>query len=161
MSLNPYTGFLGQRDPIACAAETPARLKTLVERLGADGLERSTAPGKWTARQILGHLADTEIAFAFRFRQALAEPSHVIQPFDQDLWAQANDSFSAAQALEVFTSLRNWNLTLLRNAPTDSFSKPVTHPERGAMTLGTIVETMAGHDINHLQQIEKIAAQAA
>jgi uncharacterized damage-inducible protein DinB len=161
MSLNPYAGFLGQRDPIVCAAETPARLKALVERLGAAGLERSIAPGKWTVRQILGHLADAEIAFAFRFRQTLAEPSHVIQPFDQDLWAQASGSFSAAQALEVFTALRNWNLTLLRSAPAKSFSKPVTHPERGVMTLGTIVETMAGHDLNHLQQVEKIAAQAA
>jgi uncharacterized damage-inducible protein DinB len=161
MSLNPYAGFLGQRDPIVSAAETPARLTALVERLGPAGLERSTAPGKWTARQILGHLADCEIAFGFRFRQTLAEPGHTVQPFDQDLWAQANSSFSAAQALEVFTALRNWNLTLLRSAPADAFSRPVTHPERGAMTLRTVVETMAGHDINHLQQIEKIAAQAA
>ena len=161
MSLNPYAILLDGRDAVTVASQTPARLAALVQQLGEEGVERSSGPGKWTVRQILGHLADTEIAFSFRLRQTLAEPLHMIQPFDQDLWAQANDSFSVAEALETFTVLRKWNLALLRGVPADAFFRQVTHPERGTMTFGTIVETMGGHDLNHLQQIEQIAGQAA
>ena len=132
----------------------------LAQRLGTDGLERAAAPGKWSVRQILCHLADGEIAFAYRIRQTLAEPHHVIQPFDQDAWGRryGSASLDARTALDAFSAARRWNVALLNSlAPADS-SKPVTHPERGAMTLQTIVETMAGHDLNHLEQIENIAA---
>ena len=123
-------------------------------------MERSYASGKWPARVILCHLADCEVAFAFRFRQALAEPNHVIQPFDQDAWAHpySSPSLSAAAAIEAFSALRRWNLALLKNVPQASFSKPVIHPERGPMTFKLLVETMAGHDLNHLRQLDTIAS---
>ncbi len=84
---NPYAAQLATLDPRKVIADTAHELIRLEEQLGQEGLERSLAPGKWTARTIFCHLADCEIAFAFRFRQALAEPHHVIQPFDQDAWA--------------------------------------------------------------------------
>jgi hypothetical protein len=98
--------------------------------------------------------------FAFRLRQTLAEPHHVIQPFDQDRWARVYGAFDARSALEVFRAVRNWNLKLIESLPQESLGKSVTHPERGDMTFQTIFETMAGHDINHLGQIEAIAARA-
>jgi hypothetical protein len=158
MSLNPYASFLGGQDPLPVIAATAARLSALAEKLGPKGIERSLAPGKWSARKIICHLADTEVAFAFRLRQAAAEPDHVIQPFDQDKWAAAYDAFDARAALDVFLPLRQWNLKLIRSLPPDTFSKPLTHPERGTMTFQTMVETMAGHDLNHLRQIETIAS---
>jgi len=131
----------------------------MAEQLGAAGLARSLAPGKWTARQIFCHLGDCEIAFGFRIRQALAEPDHVIQPFNQDEWARAynSDSLSAAAAIEVFSVLRKWNLLLVNSLPQQVFSKPVTHPERGRMSFRTLIETMAGHDLNHLAQLHTLA----
>jgi hypothetical protein len=158
MSLNPYASFLAGQDPLPVIAATAARLSALAEKLGPKGLERSLAPGKWSARKIICHLADTEVAFAFRLRQAAAEPDHVIQPFDQDKWAAAYDAFDARAALDVFLPLRQWNLKLIRSLPPDTFSKPLTHPERGTMTFQTMVETMAGHDLNHLRQIETIVS---
>ena len=109
---------------------------------------------------ILCHLADGEMAFGFRLRQALAEPHHVIQPFDQDAWAKpySSASFSAQAALEMFSVARRWNLALLDTVSPEDLKKPVTHPERGTMTFETIVETMAGHDLNHLKQLDAIAA---
>lgn len=158
--MNPYASFLGPRDPRQVIAATPARLTELLNSLGPDGTGKSPAPGKWSPREILCHLADCEIVFAYRIRQTLAEPHHIIQPFDQDVWAANYAAYDAQSALAVFTAVRNFNVKLIASLPADAFSKPVSHPERGAMTLETIVETMGGHDLNHLAQIEKIAAAA-
>jgi hypothetical protein len=157
--MNPYAAHLGDRNPREVIAETPWRLAGIAERLGAEGLERSLAPGKWPARAILCHLADCEAVFAFRLRQALAEEHHTIQPFDQDKWSTHYGSLTAGAALETFTALRRWNLALLDSLPRHAFSKKLTHPERGEMTFQTVVETMGGHDLNHLNQLETIAGQ--
>jgi uncharacterized damage-inducible protein DinB len=161
-SINPYASLLGSQDPLAVIANTAQRLGDLTKRLDGGGLERSLAPGKWTAREILCHLADTELAFAFRLRQTLAEPHHVIQPFDQDAWAKSYSALaaSAADALSTFSAIRSWNIALLKSAPAEAFSRPVTHPERGTMTFQDIVATMGGHDLNHLGQLETIAQNA-
>jgi hypothetical protein len=159
MSLNPYAQFLEGRDPVILAREYPAKLTEVAARLGEAGMARSLAPGKWTAAQILSHLADTEIAFSFRLRQALAEDNPTIQPFDQDYWATHYASFSGEDALKAFTALRQWNVLLLDQLSPKDWERPTTHPERGAMTFGTIVETLAGHDLNHLVQLEKIAGE--
>lgn len=156
---NPYAGYVGDLRPEEVIAATPKHLAELVERLGPEGLERSYTPGKWSGREIVCHLADVEISFAFRLRQTLSQPHHVIQPFDQDAWAKAYGSLSASAALATFSAIRGWNMALLEAAGPEVRSKPVTHPERGDMTFQTIVETMAGHDRNHLRQLETIAGQ--
>ena len=159
--MNPYATHLGDQDPLPVIAATHSRLSALLDALGPNGAERAPAPGKWSARQILCHLADTELVFAFRLRQALAEPHHVIQPFDQDKWAAIYSAFEARAAVDLFGSVRNWNITLIESVPATTLSKPLTHPERGQMTFRVLIETMAGHDLNHLRQIEGIASQAA
>jgi DinB superfamily len=166
--LNPYARFLHAgsdgRTVDAILASTANRLSELTEAIGEARMTTPPAAGKWTPAEILCHLADCEIAFGFRLRQTLAQDpacgAHVIQPFDQDRWAASYTSVTAPQALAAFTALRDWNLILIRNAPPSAAGKPVTHPERGAMTFATILETMAGHDLNHLQQLEKLAAVA-
>jgi hypothetical protein len=160
MAANPYASFLGDRQPRPVVEATAGRLKSLLESLGADGAERALSPGKWSARQILCHLADCELVFAFRLRQALAEEDHVIQPFDQDRWAALYSAFDAASALAVFTAVRSWNVRLLEALPAAALGRKLTHPERGEMTVQVVIETMAGHDLNHLAQIEGIASQA-
>ena len=124
-------------------------------------LEVSPAPGKWSARDIISHLADAEIVFSFRLKQTLAEDHHVIQPFDQDLWAKSYPSCNTQLALAALSAVRAWNLALIQSVKPADLSKPVTHPERGTMTFQTIVETMAGHDRNHIKQVEAIAGQSA
>jgi DinB superfamily len=157
--LNPYETFLDGREVEDVLASTPATLAGLIEAIGPAKATESRAPGKWSPAEIIAHLADCEIVFAFRLRQTLAEDNHTIQPFDQDKWAAQYRGISAAQALDVFKSLRGWNLQLLRNALPAAAGRKVSHPERGAMTFQTIVETMAGHDLNHIDQLERIAAK--
>jgi hypothetical protein len=159
---NPYARFLDHRPLDTILAATPILLASLSEIIGPERIAANPAPGKWSPAEILCHLTDCEIAFAFRLRQTLAEDHHVLQPFDQDLWARPYPSFGpdkgAAQALATFTALRQWNLLLITTVLPEAADKPVTHPERGAMTFTTIVETMAGHDINHLQQLQRLSA---
>src|SRR5579871_5452426 len=104
-SVNPYASHLGDRNAREVIAGTPGKLAHLVQKLGGAGLERSVSPGKWPARAILCHLADCELVFAFRLRQALAEPYHVIQPFDQDNWAARYATADAHAALAVFSAV--------------------------------------------------------
>src|SRR4051812_35485101 len=165
MAANPYASFVEDKNPVDVIEETSRRLSELVSRLSATStapnasshLEWRPAPGKWNAREILCHLADCEIAFAFRLRQTLAETNHVMQPFDQEKWAGMYGGLSARAALSAFSSLREWDLALIQNTPADAMGKKVNHPERGDMTFRTIVETMAGHDLNHLKQLDAIA----
>ena len=158
---NPYDHFLHNREPNEVIAATPQKLREFASELQDDRAERSYAAGKWNARQIICHLADVEIAFAFRLRQAIAETNHVIQPFDQSAWAAHYERADFALATNVFCTLRSWNLAFVESLAPDALSKPLSHPERGSMTFGTLLRTMAGHDLNHLSQLERIAEVTA
>lgn len=160
-TLNPYARFLDNQDPRTILPATPSRLKNLARIIGTDRIPQPPAPGKWSPRDILCHLTDCEIAFAFRLRQTLADDPHVIQPFDQEKWSVPYTGIDANEALATFSLLRRWNLLLIDSALPSQANKPVTHPERGPMTFSTIVETMAGHDLNHLGQLERIAGSGA
>ena len=157
MIANPYAVHIGTRQPIDVIETTALELHRLAGRIGAARMTTPRAPGKWSARDILCHLADCEIVFAFRLRQGLAEDHHVIQPFDQEKWAAPYRSLDAPAALATFEQVRSWNLALLASVTPSQRSKPVMHPERGEMTFETIIETMAGHDLNHVKQLEEIA----
>lgn len=155
--MNPYASHLGSRDPIETIGKTADRLHSLIGTIGPERVNQPIAPGKWSPREIACHLADCELAFAFRLRQSLAEDGHVMQPFDQDRWAANYMAYETGAALAVFSAVRGWNLTLLRSLPAEAFTRKLSHPERGEMTFRTIVETMGGHDLNHLGQLEKAA----
>jgi hypothetical protein len=158
--MNPYASHLGQQDAVTVIASSTEALESLLGGIGKERAEHAPAPGKWSAREIMCHLADCEVVFAFRLRQTLAEDHHVIQPFDQDKWAAQYRAYDLAGALAVFASVRKWNLALIRSLPAAALSKPVTHPERGDMTFRDVVETMAGHDVNHIRQVEAIGRAA-
>ncbi|HEY6376405.1 MAG TPA: DinB family protein [Edaphobacter sp.] len=158
MDLNPYASYLDGRDPIPVITSTTEHIRTLLEPLSPAQADAPPAPGKWSAREIIAHLADCELVFSFRLRQTLSEEHPIIQPFDQELWAKRYAAYDLASALALFTAARNWNLKYLTTIDETDRHRPTTHPERGTMTFWTIVETMAGHDINHLQQLERITA---
>ena len=156
--LNPYEKFLDGRPIETILAATPDAIAERLDKIGPAKTTIAPAPGKWSPAEIVCHLADCEIAFAFRLRQTLAEENHVIQPFDQDKWSAPYRGIPAQPALAAFTALRKWNLVLIASSLPRAASKTVTHPERGTMTFQTIVETMAGHDLNHLAQLQRLAS---
>src|ERR1700689_3419051 len=152
---NPYDKFLDGRELESTLAETADKIVEYLQAIGPNQ-GKEPAPGKWSAAEIVCHLADCEIVFGFRFRQTLAEDGPTIQPFDQDKWAATYSGIPAAEALTAFSALRNWNLRLIRDALPGAAGRMMTHPERGTMTFQAVVETMAGHDLNHLAQLRRI-----
>jgi uncharacterized damage-inducible protein DinB len=158
MELNPYAKFIEGAEPLFVLTTTIARIRGLTASLSAEEIERRPAADKWSIREIVAHLADCESVFSFRLRQTLAEDHPVIQPFDQGRWAERYSAYSFEDALRSFESARIWNLDLLTTVTEEDRHRPVTHPERGTMTFWTIVETMGGHDNNHLLQIERLVA---
>jgi uncharacterized damage-inducible protein DinB len=157
MELNPYAKSLGDQDPIPVITATVERLHALIDPLSPAQADRNPEPGKWSIREILVHLADCEMVFAFRLRQTLAEAHHIIHPFDQSIWGERYAAYNLKAAFDLLAAARNWNLKFLTTVTDDDRHHPTTHPERGTMTLWTIVETIAGHDLHHLQQIERLA----
>jgi hypothetical protein len=158
--INPYEKFLDGSPLKTILAATPNAIAEYLEILGPKQ-STSPAPGKWSAAEIVSHLADCEIVFAFRLRQTLAEDNPTIQPFDQEKWAAQYPGTAAALALETFSALRKWNLLLIQSALPAAADRAMTHPERGMMTFQTVVETAAGHDLNHLAQLRRIAELTA
>ena len=158
MTLNPYASALGTREAREVVETTALELHRLAGRIGAR-IPEPRAPGKWSARDIICHLADTEVVWAFRLRQVLAEERHVIQPYDQDKWAPPYARLDAQLALATFEAIRQWNVALLKTVTREQRMRKATHPERGEMTFETIVETMGGHDLHHLKQLEEIAGR--
>jgi hypothetical protein len=160
-NLNPYDRFLDGRPLETILAATAGQLGSLLAAIGPEKSTEPPVPGKWSPAEIVCHLADCELVFAFRLRQTLAEDGPTIQPFDQEKWAATYPGIATDQALKVFSALRGWNLQLLGGALPAAANRPVTHPERGVMTFGAIVETMAGHDLNHLAQLQALADAGA
>jgi DinB superfamily len=157
---NPYAKFLDGRPLEVILSTTPSALSQIIKSLGPERAAEPIAPGKWSPAQVAFHLTDCEVAFGFRLRQTLAEDNHTVQPFDQDKWAESYGGMTVAQALVTFAALRNWNLLLIRSALPANVDKKATHPERGEQSFGGMVELMAGHDLNHLTQLQKLVQQA-
>jgi len=149
-------GLLGDRNPLEALEANSKRVETVARRLGDAGLARSYGPGKWTGKQILAHLADAEIGIAFRIRQVLSEDKHRIQPWDEGSWARRYTDVDVESALGSYLATRRWNLSLLRGLSPADLEREAFHPERGPETLGTIVRVLAGHDLNHLGQLERL-----
>jgi hypothetical protein len=154
---NPYANDLGTQQPLDALSSTPEAIRRLVEGWSADRLEKSYAPGKWSARQILIHLAQTEIALGTRARFALAERGgYAAQAFSQDDWAPLDGAVDARTALDAFLAVRHLNLAMWRSLTPAQVDRPFSHPEYGELTVGWIMAQMAGHDIHHFRQLQMI-----
>jgi hypothetical protein len=151
-------GNLNGKEPLTILAATPARLAELTRGCPAGKLARSPAPGKWSVTEILAHMADVEMVVGYRIRMILSKPGTPIQAFDQDEWAKLSKyaGIPTTQSLERQRVERESNLTLLKALQPEQWEHYGTHAERGKETVSRVAEMTAGHDINHLRQIEEI-----
>ena len=155
--------LLAGDDPIAVLSATPARLERLVAGRTTAALQRRPAPGRWSVAQILSHLLDAEVVLAYRMRRILAAPGSAIEPYDQDSWvaashAEASDGF---ESLSVFTALRGANVRWAGRLTEQECQRAGLHAERGPESIAHLLKLYAGHDRNHLAQIERILTDAA
>jgi hypothetical protein len=157
MHLNPYAADLGDLDPTNALGETPQQIRELVGGWSDQQFERTYAPGKWSARKILIHLAQTELALGARARHALGHTGYAAQAFSQDDWMPLDERADARTALDAYTALRRMTMFMWRGLSREQLDRRFTHPEYGELNVGWIAAQMAGHDIHHLRQFELIA----
>ena len=150
--------YADNQEPLRVQQATPKKLSTLIGKLNKKQLTKRPAPGKWSIAEILAHLADTELVGAWRMRMILSQNGTPIQAFDQDMWANTFNYLQrdSKSSMETFRVLRENNLALLKSVPKNLWENYGMHQERGKESIAHIVRMFAGHDLNHLQQIEKI-----
>jgi len=148
------------KDPLKLQAAAPARLAKLLKGVTPAKARKRPAPGKWSIAEIVAHIADTELVGGYRIRAILGEPGTQIIGFDQDVWVTAlhYDKRDLKKSFEQYRTLREANLALLKSLAPEQWKHHGMHNERGPETVETIVKMFAGHDINHIQQIERILA---
>jgi hypothetical protein len=156
MQKNPYADDLGSRDAVEALSDTPQKIRTLVEKWPGARWERSYAPGKWSARRVIVHLAQTELALTTRVRFAASQDGYVAQPFNQDAWLAIDDHADGLTALDAYTALRRLNVAMFKAMTQAQRQRTFTHPEYGELTCDWVAAQLAGHDIHHLKQLQTI-----
>jgi uncharacterized damage-inducible protein DinB len=154
--------YVNGKQPLSVQRATPKKLAALAKRMDKKKITRRPEPEKWSVAEILAHLADAELVIGWRLRSVLGASGNPIQAYDQDLWA---NTFKYARrdpkaSLETFRVLRESNLALLKTVPKNLWENYGMHQERGKETVAHIVHMVAGHDLNHLGQLEQIVKEA-
>ena len=157
---NRMKSHLEGHGPLALMTAAPKKLESLLKGVSAAKLRRRPATGKWSIAEIVLHLADVEIVAGYRIRVILGNPGGPIQAFDQDAWAEKMDyqKRDVRKALEMYRSLRQANVALLKSLTKAQWQQYGLHSERGQENIETIVRMFAGHDINHRDQVKRILA---
>lgn len=150
--------LVGYRDPIDVLRLTADKLDASLRGLSEDEIRRPEGPGKWSLGQVLRHLADSEIVWGWRIRLVLAQDRPPLTGYDQDAWAERL-RYSEADpivALKEFRTVREGNLRVLARLTSEDLQRVGIHAERGEQTLAHMMKLHAGHDLLHLNQIERI-----
>ena len=146
------------KEPLRLQQAAPRKLASLLKGKTRKQLARRPAPDKWSVAEIIAHLADAELAISWRLRQVLSNNAIPIQAYDQDLWAKTFDYArrDPRTSLATFRALREANLALLKSVPRKLWDNYGIHQERGNESVNHVVRMVAGHDLNHLQQMQRI-----
>jgi hypothetical protein len=153
-------GNVAGQEPLKVLAATPKKLDRLVAHASAAKLRKRPAPDKWSVIEILAHLADVEIVIGWRVRSILGAPGTAVQAYDQDAWAKAGHyaQRNPRECLAQIRAVRAANLALYKSLSPEQWKHYGMHAERGQETVEQIVRLVAGHDLNHLRQLEGILA---
>ena len=156
-------GYVEGKEPFSILEATAGRLRRIVERTADATLRRRPAPQRWSAAEIMAHLADSEIVFSYRLRMIIAHNGVPIQAFDQDEWAThlRYDAIDPAESVDLFDATRTANLRILRRVDPRLHENYGMHSERGRETVSHLTRLYAGHDLNHLAQLERLVGGLA
>ncbi len=148
--------LLGDDDPAAVQSRTPGELRRAVSDAGA-ALRTRPAENEWSVLELAGHLSDSEIVAAARYRWMLAHDRPELLPYDQDLWASRlrYNQADPEELLSLFAAVRQANLGLWHRTPPTERQRLGMHAERGAESYELVFRLIAGHDRFHLDQIRK------
>jgi hypothetical protein len=145
-------------EPMSVLKATPKRLLKATKGLTKKQMQTPWAPGKWNMAQIVSHLCDAELAMGYRFRKVIAEPNSPLQAYDENKWAASLHYEEADPHAKVafFNALRATHVWLLSKLNEEEIQRWGLHEERGQESVERMAQMLAGHDINHLRQLETI-----
>ncbi len=151
-------GNVGDRDPLEVLGSSARHLGSLISGRSREALSRRPEPGKWSIVEILAHLADAEIVLSWRFRSILASNGTPIQSYDQNTWSATfrYADTNPVESLKLFEVARAANLSLLKRVDPALHTNYGMHAERGRESVEHLKRLLAGHDLNHISQIEKL-----
>ncbi len=146
------------KDALKVLKTTPKKIKKMITGVSKKVLYKKPAPGKWSIAQIVAHLADSELVLGWRYRSVAEQSGVTLQPYDQDIWIENSnhEKSDISLMLEMYSILRQANLKFLSGLSQKKLENYGIHLERGKETIRNIMNLEAGHDLNHLKQIEKI-----
>ena len=155
-------GYTEGKDPLAMQADAPGILAKLIEGVPEPTLRQRPMPDKWSVGEIIAHLAEDELTSSWRYRQMIENSGCALSAFSQDEWARLGDyaSWHPADALQMFRLLREANLRMLSRLTDEEWDRFGVHAERGKISVRDLARHMAGHDMNHLEQVRTILRKA-
>jgi hypothetical protein len=151
----PYAPYVGDRDPVDVLRSSLEGYRAAIARFTDATWQQSIAPGKWTMREIMIHVAQWEAIFGARLLFGVSMPGYVVQPGDQDLIMQHTGAIDGPTAFAAFDAARRMNLALIDGLSPDVRRRTFVHPERGPIDAVDVMVTMAGHGMHHLAQVEQ------
>lgn len=153
-------GMLGDREARPVLAAAPAEFRDLVAGVDDGQLRRPESPGRWSVGQVLAHMVDSDLVWAWRLRMILAHHRPSLGGYDQDVWAHRlhYEDTDPRASLERFAQVREINLDLLDRTPEADFDRVGVHAERGEESVRHLMRLYAGHDLVHLAQVRRILA---
>lgn len=149
------------KDPVTVQRETAQQLARLLEDTPREKLRNRPEPDKWSVAEILAHLADAEVGSSWRYRQMIENDGIPLTSFDQELWQRLGDyaSRDPQESLQLFRLLRQANLQLFDKLSPEEWERHGIHAERGRMSVKDLAIQIAGHDINHVEQVRRIVGK--
>jgi DinB superfamily len=145
-------------DPLVMQRATAQVLGDLIAGVPESRMAARPSQDKWSVGEILAHLAEDELATAWRYRQMVEHDGIELPGFDQDLWARLGDygSRPPRESLELFRLLRAANVQFLERLEPGQWACCGIHAERGRITIRDLAVHMTGHDANHVEQIRRL-----
>jgi len=153
--------YIEGKDPLEVQRKTPELLADLVVSVPEKKLHERPVPDKWSVRELLAHFADAEIVSTWRYRQMIEHDGCPLPGYDQELWHKLGEYSSRRpeESVMLFRLLREANLRMFAQLTPEQWQRHGVHAERGPMTVQDLARQIAGHDLNHLEQIQKILGE--
>lgn len=149
---------LGPRDPLDVMGELIPWLAGRTSAIDEETIRRPESAGKWSVIEVIQHLADSDLVFGFRLRMIMTEDKPPLQGYDQDAWARTFQyrGMDRDLVMDQLRSLRAANSCVLGYFSAAELERVGLHSERGQESAGFLLRLMAGHDLVHRRQIDRI-----
>jgi hypothetical protein len=154
----PYAQYVGDRNPVELLTSSLEEYRDAAALLSGAAWLTPWAPGKWTLREIMVHVAQWEMILGYRVTCALGVPGFAVQVVDQDALMARTDGIDGPVAFDAFAASRRMNIAIVQSLSAADRETTCSHPEYGVLTVNDVIVQIAGHGIHHLKQVRATLA---